>query len=188
MLLRWIEFYLRCWKYSKIIQPPCWTADLRVWGHYSLSDWLDKEIFYNHSASVDMRLLVLFNGSWFSSSLSLSLSDPVQVCFRRSVWVSHAGERPKGVPETSAPQTVSVFVPAQGLCSPHWILLPSHCVCFFPHAYLHPFSLLCLFLSCSTVDDCPPNQKVSSRERGLVDERKYWLHPCCLTPSAKSMN
>lgn len=107
----------------------------------------------------------------------LSLTDPVQVCFRRSVWVPHAGERPEGVPETSASQTVSVFV----LCIKYDCL--SLCVCeyLFSHAYLHPSSLLCLFLSYSTVDDCPPNQKVSQREGGMADEREYLLHPCSLT-------
>lgn len=86
-----------------------------------------------------------------------SLLDVVQVCFRRSVWVPHTGERPEGVPETSTSQTVSVFV-----CTGFSVTV-CVCVCvfLFSHAYLRTSSPLCSFLSCSTVDDCPPNQKVS---------------------------
>lgn len=42
----------------------------------------------------------------FNNISFLCLSDSVQVCFRRSVRVPHIGERPEGVSETSASQTV----------------------------------------------------------------------------------
>lgn len=84
------------------------------------------------------------------------MSDPLQVRVGGPLRVPHAGEGPEGVPEAPETQTVSVqHLDARVLCLLCLRVSPS-----LPS--ISPLLPLTVY-PCSTVDDCPPNQKVRTR-------------------------